>query len=129
MDRDPEEIKSEIEETRSRMGDTVEALAYKTDVRARARDAVSDRIDAIKGKVSDAATGARAKAHDARDAMAQLGDRLPSADQAREGLRQARWLAEAGCEAAQGFLFSKGLPYEQFVDWMALHSKSLPRSG
>ena len=53
MDQDPEAIKRDIEQTRQRMGDTVEALSYKTDVPARAKDAVSDRVEAIKGAVSD----------------------------------------------------------------------------
>lgn len=53
MSQDPEIIREQIEETRGRMGETVEALAYKTDVPARARDAVSNRVEAIRGKVSD----------------------------------------------------------------------------
>jgi len=32
---------------------------------------------------------------------------------------QAHWLAQAGCQSAQGFLYSKGLPYDQFVSWLA----------
>ena len=59
MDQDPEAIKRDIEETRERMGDTVEALAYKTNVPARAKDAVTDRVDAVKGAVSDAVDSAR----------------------------------------------------------------------
>jgi hypothetical protein len=59
MDQDPEAIKRDIEQTRERMGDTVEALSYKTDVPARAKDAVSDRVDAIKGAVSDVGDSAR----------------------------------------------------------------------
>lgn len=36
-----------------------------------------------------------------------------------ENEEQARWLAAAGCQSAQGFLYSKGLPYDQFVSWLA----------
>ena len=43
MDQDPEGIKRDIEQTRERMGDTVEALSYKTDVPARAKDVVRAR--------------------------------------------------------------------------------------
>jgi hypothetical protein len=32
MGQDPSEIREEIDETRARMGETVEALGYKTDV-------------------------------------------------------------------------------------------------
>jgi ElaB/YqjD/DUF883 family membrane-anchored ribosome-binding protein len=112
MDRDPEEIKLDIEETRSRMGDTVEALSYKTDVRARTRDAVNDRVDAIKGKVSDAVASAA-------DKVRVVGDQLPSAAQAREGVRAAQGLAEenplglAIGAAAVGFLIGLCLPVSQ----------------
>jgi Protein of unknown function (DUF3618) len=36
--RDPEQIREEIEETRRELGDTVEALAAKADVKALARE-------------------------------------------------------------------------------------------
>jgi ElaB/YqjD/DUF883 family membrane-anchored ribosome-binding protein len=42
--KSPDEIRREIEQTREELGDTVEALAAKTDVKAQ----VSDRVDAIK---------------------------------------------------------------------------------
>jgi hypothetical protein len=35
------------------MGDTVEALAYKTDVPSRVKDAVNDRVETVKGTISD----------------------------------------------------------------------------
>jgi diguanylate cyclase (GGDEF)-like protein len=36
---------------------------------------------------------------------------------------QADWLAAAGCQSAQGFLYSKGLPYDEFVSWLAQPAK------
>jgi ElaB/YqjD/DUF883 family membrane-anchored ribosome-binding protein len=42
--KDPDQLREEIEATRREMGDTVEALAYKADVKARVRD----KIDATK---------------------------------------------------------------------------------
>jgi ElaB/YqjD/DUF883 family membrane-anchored ribosome-binding protein len=38
--KDPEQIREEIEETRRELGDTVEALAAKADVKARVREKV-----------------------------------------------------------------------------------------
>ena len=38
-------IRQEVERTRSRMGDTVAALAYRTDVRSRTHDAISHLKD------------------------------------------------------------------------------------
>jgi hypothetical protein len=49
MTRDPQEIRSEIEETREELADTAAALAYKTDVKSRTRD----RVTEIKANVAD----------------------------------------------------------------------------
>ena len=54
MGQDTGQIRQDIEETRGRMGETVEALGYKTDVPTRARDAVSGRVDSVKSKISGA---------------------------------------------------------------------------
>jgi hypothetical protein len=54
MGQDTGQIRQDIEETRGRMGETVEALGYKADVPNRAKDAVSGRVDAMKSKVPDA---------------------------------------------------------------------------
>jgi hypothetical protein len=59
-DETPESIRHDIEQTRADLGDTVEALAHKTDVKAQARE----RIDSIKEKAraatpDSAADGAR----------------------------------------------------------------------
>ncbi len=51
MARDPEEIRREIEGTRSDMGETVEALAYKTDVKGRASNWVAEKKDSVVGTV------------------------------------------------------------------------------
>jgi hypothetical protein len=55
MGQDPGTIRSEIEETRGRMGDTVDALAYKADVKSRAKDSVTDKVDTLKSKITGAA--------------------------------------------------------------------------
>jgi phage tail protein X len=46
MGDDPRALRAEIEETRERTGDTVDALAYKADVKTRARESVSEQVDA-----------------------------------------------------------------------------------
>jgi ElaB/YqjD/DUF883 family membrane-anchored ribosome-binding protein len=40
--QDPQEIQREIEDTREELGDTVEALAAKTDVKAQAKHKIND---------------------------------------------------------------------------------------
>ncbi len=67
--RTPEEIRSDIEETREEVGDTVEALAAKADVKAQARE----RIDEIKGNVRAKADQAKAKAKSTTPESAQQG--------------------------------------------------------
>jgi ElaB/YqjD/DUF883 family membrane-anchored ribosome-binding protein len=54
MGQDPSEIRQDIEQTRERMGDTVEALGYKADVPGRAKEAVTSRVDTVKQKVTGA---------------------------------------------------------------------------
>jgi ElaB/YqjD/DUF883 family membrane-anchored ribosome-binding protein len=54
MGQDPSEIRNDIEGTRARMGDTVEALGHKADVPGRAKDAVSSRVDTVRSKISGA---------------------------------------------------------------------------
>jgi ElaB/YqjD/DUF883 family membrane-anchored ribosome-binding protein len=51
----PEQIRAEIERTQQELGDTVEALAHKTDVKAQA----SARIDAAKESIQETVHGAR----------------------------------------------------------------------
>jgi ElaB/YqjD/DUF883 family membrane-anchored ribosome-binding protein len=53
MGKDASEIRREIEETRARMGDTVEALGYKADVPARVKDAVNERVETVRGTIGD----------------------------------------------------------------------------
>ena len=59
--KDPEQIREEIEATRQQLGDTVEALAAKADVKARVKDRVqstkesaAQKKDDLLGKARDA---------------------------------------------------------------------------
>ena len=67
--RSPDEIRTDIDETREEVGDTVEALAAKTDVKAQARE----RVDEIKGNVRAKADQAKAKAQSSTPESAQQG--------------------------------------------------------
>jgi ElaB/YqjD/DUF883 family membrane-anchored ribosome-binding protein len=67
--RTPDEIRSDIDDTREEVGDTVEALAAKTDVKTQARE----RIEAIKGNVRAKADQAKAKAQSTTPESAQQG--------------------------------------------------------
>jgi gas vesicle protein len=52
MDERTGEIRQEIEETRMRVGDEVDALSYKTDVGARLGDYVEEKKEAVTSKVT-----------------------------------------------------------------------------
>jgi cobalamin biosynthesis Mg chelatase CobN len=58
---DPEQLREEIVETRRELGDTVEALAHKADVKARAQEKVAER----KEQVRETQERAKAKAGEA----------------------------------------------------------------
>jgi hypothetical protein len=59
----PEEIRAEIERTQQELGDTVEALAHKTDVKAQA----SARLGTAKESVQDSVDGMRESAAETKD--------------------------------------------------------------
>ncbi len=48
MGKDSDEIRANIERTRRHMGDTVEALSYKTDVMSRARDWIREKSRSVR---------------------------------------------------------------------------------
>jgi Protein of unknown function (DUF3618) len=54
MGEDPGVIRAEIDQTRERVGDGVDALSYKTDVGARVSDYVDDKKQAVKSKFTGA---------------------------------------------------------------------------
>ena len=69
MGQDPEAIRQDIEETRSQMGDTIEAIGYKADVKSRTKDKVN-RV------------------------MGRAGDATPSTDDVKQGAQQAVSVAQ-----------------------------------
>lgn len=54
MGQDPEAIRRDIEQTRAEMGETVEAIGYKTDVRSRAKESIQDKTGRLREKISGA---------------------------------------------------------------------------
>jgi len=55
MGQDPSEIRTDIEATRARMGDTAEALGHKADVPGRAKEAMSSGVESVKSTSQQAA--------------------------------------------------------------------------
>src|SRR4051794_9858140 len=69
--KDPDELRDEIEQTRADLGETVEALAAKADVKTRAKKAVASATDEVKDK-------AQAAKEQATEAAVAVGDRVRS---------------------------------------------------
>jgi hypothetical protein len=103
-----DELRREIEQERERLGETAEALGYKTDVPSRAKEAVSGRVGAIKGKVTGAGHS--------------VADRTPSTGDARAGARKAVGIAQenplglALASVAAGVLIGSLLPHTRVED-------------
>ena len=130
MGQDPDAIRQDIEQTRTEMSETVEAVGYKADVPSRAKDAVSDKVENMKSKVSDTATrakeavvGTASKAGDSvSGAASRVGDATPSGGEVKQKTRQVAGLARenplglAIGAVAVGFLAGLAVPSTRVED-------------
>lgn len=106
MVQDRESLSQDIEATRGRIDETIDAISYKADVRSRARESISHRKDKLMGTMSDAkdrAVGslvgskdsAKASTADARDSVgSSVSDATPSSDDIRYGIKRTAGLAQ-----------------------------------
>jgi phage tail protein X len=108
MGEDPGAIREEIEQTRERMGDTVDALAYKADVKTRAKESVSDKVDTLKSKV----TGAK---DSVADATPGTGD-VKHGARRTVGIAQENPLGLAVGSVAVGFIVGMLIPSTRVED-------------
>lgn len=69
--KSPEQIRRDIEETREQLGDTVEALAEKTDVKAQAKRQAEALKDTAKQKRDEVTAKAKAATPESANAGAQ----------------------------------------------------------
>ena len=65
-DRSAEEIRAEIDQTRDEVGETVEALAAKSDVKAQAHQRIDEVKANVRARAEEAKATARARADEAR---------------------------------------------------------------
>ena len=106
MGKDADELRSEIADTRDRMGDTADAIAYKADVPHRMQDAVNDRVDQVKSAITGSVGQARRTA-------ARAADALPDPREAYNAVRENPLGLLFGM-AATGFLLGWLLPVTDF---------------
>ena len=112
MGEDPRDVEQRIENTRERMGDTVEALSAKADVPGRVKGYVDDKKDAVTSKVSDAkqkVTGAAGSTGDNRSQVTQAARKSA-------GIVKENPLGLAIGSAAAGFLLGMALPTSRIED-------------
>jgi ElaB/YqjD/DUF883 family membrane-anchored ribosome-binding protein len=108
MGEDPNAIRDEIADTRERMGDTIDALGYKADVKSRAKDNVSGKVDSVKERLGLAGQKA--------------SDATPDADQVKDQVRKAAGVAQenplglAVGAVAVGFLAGMLVPSSRVED-------------
>jgi hypothetical protein len=104
MGEDPDRIRQDIEATRSEMGETVDALTYKADVKSRAKESLMGTKDSIKSKVVG------------------VSDATPDGEQVKDGARRAAGVAQenplglAIGSVAAGFIVGMLLPSSRVED-------------
>jgi gas vesicle protein len=119
MGKDPDAIREEIEDTRERMSDTVEAIGYKADVPSRAKEAVASKVDAVKSSVAGPASRAREAI---AGGASQASDAAPSTQDVKRTARRATGIAQenplglAIGAAAVGFLAGMLFPSTRVED-------------
>jgi hypothetical protein len=113
MGQEPDVIRGQIEQTRSEMGETIDALGYKADVPARARDKVSETVE----RARDSVTGTVDSLKGAVGGGASSG-REQISGQARQavGVVQSNPLGLAVGAVAAGFLAGMVLPSTRVED-------------
>jgi hypothetical protein len=108
MGEDPDAIRDEIADTRERMGDTIDALGYKADVKSRAKENVAGKVDSVKESLGLAGQKA--------------GDMTPDTEQVKGQVRKAAGVAQenplglALGAAAAGFLLGMLVPSSRVED-------------
>lgn len=108
MGQDPDEIRAGIEQTRERMGETIDALGYKADVKSRAKENVTGKVDTVKEKLGLP--------------VQRAGEMTPDADEVKQQARKAGGIAQANPlglvagAAAVGFLAGMLIPSSHIED-------------
>jgi len=118
MGEAPDDIREEIEETRVRMGETVEAIGYKADVKSRVKDSVVEKKGALLGSVGG---GKDAIVGKADSLVSRVGGIVPDGDQVKDGaakvgLSKENPLGLAIAGAAVGFVVGTLLPKTNVED-------------
>jgi len=108
MGQEASHIREEIEQTREEMGDTVDALAHKADVKGRMRESFADKKERLRSQMAGTSS--------------KIGEATPDTGEVKAGARQAVGIAEenpiglALGGLAVGFLAGMMLPSTRIED-------------
>jgi hypothetical protein len=108
MGQDSGQIREEIERTRAEMGETVGALAHKTDVKSRVKESFADKRERLRAQMSGTSS--------------RMGEATPGPQQVKEGAQQAVGVAQenpiglALGGVATGFLVGMLIPSTRIED-------------
>jgi ElaB/YqjD/DUF883 family membrane-anchored ribosome-binding protein len=130
MGKDPDAIEREIEERRERIGERIDALSYKADVKSRVGDSIAEKRDQVTGRVSEFFSGASERVSGATGGLSErvsgatdtLSDRTPSGEDVKQKTQRAAGLVRenplglAIGAAAAGFLIGLVLPSTRMED-------------
>ncbi len=113
MGQDPDTIRREIEDTRERMGDTVEAIGYRADVPSRTKEKVSGTFTGVKERIGGTATEMKerigASGSSAKESTPSAGD-VKHAAKRGASIAQENPLGLAIGSIAFGFLAGMLIP-------------------
>src|SRR5688572_20574142 len=119
MGEDPGQIRQQIEETRGQMGETVDAIAYKADVKERAKDSINEKKDKAMDSITQTKDRVVGTVSGARD---RVGDATPDTGEVKQSARRAAGIAQenpiglAIGGVAVGFLVGMAIPSTRVED-------------
>jgi len=90
MGKDPSRIREEIEATRGRMSETVEAIGYRADVPSRMRENIAEKVESVKEKFSGGVDAVKSRLS---DLGGNVGEAIPSREDIRRSARRAASIA------------------------------------
>lgn len=108
MGQDTDAIRDEVEQTRERMGETIDALGHKADVKTRTKENIGGKVDTVKERLGMAGD--------------KMGDATPDGEDLKHGARRAAGIAQenplglAVGAAAVGFLAGMLVPSSRMED-------------
>jgi ElaB/YqjD/DUF883 family membrane-anchored ribosome-binding protein len=108
MGQDPNAIRHEVEQTRERMGETIDALGHKADVKTRTKENISGKVDTVKERLGMASD--------------KMSEATPGSEDVKQGARRAAGIAQenplglAAGAVAVGFLAGMLVPSSRMED-------------